>query len=304
MTRKYRGRVGGGFLAAAIILCLAGSALGFGHYTPGVEGIGGASAPPRGFHYLMYNLFYNADKMTDDNGHTATPPGFDLSVYAMAHRFTYMTDLKILGADYGFDAIIPAVRTDLSIGAINYDDDSFEMGDICVEPFILGWHTPRLDVTFALGFYAPTASSRERVSAGKGYWSALETLGATYYFDDARTTSLSVLTRWLQNEENSKTGIKPGADMVAEYGLGKTIPLSTISNVTVGLAGYSYAQIAENSGDGPGDDRFSGHAVGPEIRGMVFKPFPIQVSARYLFEYATKNTTEGHNACLTLIGSF
>ena len=44
--------------------------------------------------------------------------------------------------------------------------------------------------------------------------------------------------------------------------------------------------------------------MGPEVRGMVFKPFPMQVSLRCLFEYATENSTEGQSACLTLIGSF
>ncbi len=305
MKRHHRGSVVKGLFVAAFVLCLTGTALGFGHYTPGVEGINAGSAPPPGFHYSIYNLFYTADTLTDAKGRSMNPdPGFDLSVFAMAHRFTYITDVKILGADYGFDAIVPLVRTDLSIDARGFDDDSFEIGDICVEPLILGWHTPRWDVTAAIGFYAPTGSSSEPTAAGKGHWSVMESLGATYYFDDARTTSFSLLTRWLQNGEIRETGVTPGADMVAEYGLGKMFPLSKTSNVSVGLVGYSYSQLDETSGDGPADTRYSGHAVGPEIRGMLFQPFPMQVSARCLFEYATENSTEGQSASLTLIGSF
>ena len=275
MKRHHRGSVVKGLFVAAFVLCLTGTALGFGHYTPGVEGINAGSAPPPGFHYSIYNLFYTADTLTDAKGRSMNPdPGFDLSVFAMAHRFTYITDVKILGADYGFDAIVPLVRTDLSIDARGFDDDSFEIGDICVEPLILGWHTPRWDVTAAIGFYAPTGSSSEPTAAGKGHWSVMESLGATYYFDDARTTSFSLLTRWLQNGEIRETGVTPGADMVAEYGLGKMFPLSKTSNVSVGLVGYSYSQLDETSGDGPADTRYSGHAVGPESGACCSSRFP------------------------------
>ncbi len=291
------------FLALVLVAGFSGTVVGFGHYTPGALGINAASLPPQGFHYTMYNIFYNADKKVDGGGHDLGI-GLDLSVYALASQFTYMTDLKILGASYGFDAVVPLIATDVTIGAAGLSDDRFDVGDICIEPFLLSWHTPRMDLTLGLGFYAPTADNDNLASAGKGYWSFMETLGATCYFDDAKTMSASVLTRWLQNGENDDTHITPGADVVAEYGISKTIPLSPTAVFTGGLAGYTYAQISDDSGKGASDDRFSGSAIGPEVRCMVFKPFPIQLSARYLFEYGVENSTEGSNACVTFIGSF
>jgi hypothetical protein len=289
--------------------------MSFGHYTPGALGINAASLPPKGFHYTMYNMFYSADKVMDDKGKENPYFGIDVNVYTMANQFTYMTDSKIFGGDYGFSFIIPLVRTDVSIEfndywgrPINEDDDSFELGDICIEPFLLSWHTPRLDVTFGLGFYAPTGDHDELASPGSGYWSFMETLGATYYFDDARTASFSVLTRWLQNTKHEDYDFTHGADVVAEYGLAKSFPIEKTAMFTAGVAGYTYAQIADHSGSDISEDlseeRFSGNAIGPEVRYMVFQPFPIQISARYLFEYGVENRTEGTNACLTLIGSF
>ncbi len=80
----------------------------------------------------MYNIFYSADKVMDDKGKKDQNFGIDVNVYAMANQFTYMTDTKILGGDYGFDFIIPLVRTDVSIefndewgNPIHLDDDSF-----------------------------------------------------------------------------------------------------------------------------------------------------------------------------------
>jgi len=308
VKRFYQRHVTAVCCSVALVLCVSGTAMSFGHYTPGALGINAASLPPKGFHYTMYNIFYSADKVMDDKGKKDPNFGIDVSVYAMANQFTYMTDFKILGGDYGFDFIIPLVRTDVSVDIVTPDihggDDSFELGDICIEPFLLSWHTPRLDVTFGLGFYAPTADHDELASPGFGYWSFMETLGATYYFDDARTASFSVLTRWLQNTEEDDTDLTYGADVVAEYGLAKAFPIEKTAIFTAGVAGYTYAQIADDSGTGATDDRFFGNAIGPEVRYMVFKPFPIQISARYLFEYGVENETEGDNACLTLIGSF
>ena len=303
MKRFYQTHLAAVCFAVVFVLGFSGTAMSFGHYTPGALGINGASLPPQGFHYTMYNMFYSADKMNDDKG-DALPIGFDVDVFAIANQFTFISDSKLFGADLGFDFIIPLVYTDISIDAMGVDEDHFAIGDICLEPFLLAWHTPRWDVTFALGFYAPTADSNEPSSAGKGYWSFMETLGATYYFDEARTITFSVLTRWLQNGEDADTHITPGADVVAEYGLSKTLPIDKTSIFTAGLAGYSYDQLSDDSGAGASDDRFIGNAIGPEIRYMVFKPFPIQISARYLFEYGVENSTEGDNACLTLIGSF
>jgi hypothetical protein len=303
MIRFYQKKLTMICFVVAMIGGITGTAIAFGRYTPGVLGLNAATLPPKGLHYTMYNVFYNTDKWKDDNGNSVNL-GLDLSVYAMANQFLYMTDTKILGADMGFDFIVPLINVDIQNDAAGIDEDHFGIGDICIEPFVLSWHTSRLDAAFALGFYVPTAESGKPSSAGSGYWSAMETLGVTFYFDEAKTTTLSVLTRWLQNTKNERTDITSGANVVAEYGLAKTFPISKIFNITAGIAGYTYAQIGEDSGAGTTDDKYIGHAIGPELRFMIFDPFPMQISARYLFEYGVRNSTEGMNACLTLIGSF
>ena len=289
-------------IAALLVLAGAGSAMAFGHYTPGSLGLNAATLPPQGFHYTMYNIFYNADTLKDNSGNDIQV-GMDLNVFASVHQFTYMTGYKIFGAEFGFDAIIPLVYTNIEIKAAGVDEDTFGIGDLYFEPFVLAWHTQSWDVAFALGFYAPTAESDKQSSPGAGYWSFMETLGATYYFDDARTWTFSVLTRWLQNTEDRDTDITPGADVVAEYGLAKALPVNDNLVFTAGVAGYTYAQLTDDDGVDD-DEKYFGNAVGPELRILVFKPFVWQVSLRYLFEYGCENTTEGQNVCLTLIGSF
>jgi len=290
-------------IALAVVLALSGQAMGFGHYTPGVEAIDAATLPPPGFYYVMYNLFYSADNLKDDQGNDIDA-GFDVNVYANAHRFCYVTDLKILGADYGFDAIVPLVNTDIEIRSAGTDESTFGLGDVTIEPLILNWHTPHWDAGIVFSLIIPTGESDEPSSPGAGYWSFMGGLGATYYFDDARTWTLSLLTRWLKNTEDDDTEITPGADMVAEYGLGKKIPIGETFQLTAGIAGYSYAQLTDDSGTGADDEKFSGHAIGPEVRLMAFKPFPMELRLRYQFEYGVENASQGNNACLVFVGCF
>lgn len=291
----------GAALSAALLIPISSTYVqAFGHYTPGALGVNAATLPPPGFHWTAYNIYYSTDTLHDNNGNDI-PVDLDLEVFASAHQFTYMTEKKILGADFGFDMIIPLVNVDIEMVGVN--ESSFGVGDIFIEPFVLGWHTPRWDIALAAGVHTPTGESGDPSSVGKGYYSFMETLGATYYFDESKTWSASVLTRWLQNTEDEDTDITPGAEVVAEYGLAKSFP-GKGHIITAGIAGYSYAQLSEDSGTGASDDKYSGHAIGPEIKYMGFKPFPFQIALRYLTEYETENTTEGTNISLQLIGSF
>lgn len=301
---RYISLLSGILFSLAFVAASCGSAMAGAHYVGGSLGINAGSLPPPGFHYKMYNVFYKADSEQDSHGDDIKNMGLDVHVFANVHQFAYISDYKLLGANVGADILIPFVYTDLSIKAAGVDEDSFGLGDFCVEPFILAWHYPRYDVSFAAGFYAPTGDHDEPSSPGKGYWTAMETLGGTYYFDDARTWTISLLTRWEQSTKDDDTETTPGPEVVAEYGVGKMIPLDEKHSFTLGAAGYSYTQLFHDSGTGASDDRFSGHAAGPEIRFMTLNPIPFQIGFRYLFEYAVRNQSEGNTVALNFTASF
>ena len=61
----------------------------------------------------------------------------------------------------------------------------------------------------------------------------------------------------LQNAEDRDTDITPGADVVAEYGLAKAFSLNKGSLIlTAGVAGYTYKQLSDDSGEGSSDDQY------------------------------------------------
>jgi hypothetical protein len=272
-----------------------------GHYVNGVEGIKASTLPPPGFYYRMYNVYYDADEIMDEDG-DALDVGLDVHVYALVNRFVWISDIKMLGADFGADVIIPLVYTDLEIKAFDVDDDEFGLGDIAIEPFVLSWHGARYDASFGLAVYVPTGETAEPASPGKDFWTGLVTLGGTYYFDVEKTWSASILSRYEIHSEKDETDVRPGNDFHFEWGIGKT--LAKIWDV--GLAGYCQWQVTDDSGSdvewdkGVHDRVF---AVGPEVT-VFIPPARSFLSLRSLWEFGAKDRTEGQVIALTLTKAF
>ena len=274
-----------------------------GHYANGLEGIKAATIPKPGLYYIMYNLFYSADEIKDKNGKKLNVK-FDVSVFANAHRLIWVSPVKILGADYVFDATIPFVYTDIEVKATGTSDKAFALGDICMEPFALSWHGGRYDVAFGLAAYLPVGKydQHEAASPGKDFWTGMLTLGGTYYFDRQKTWSGSILGRYEIHSQKSKSHVKPGNDFHFEWGMGKT--LGKIWEV--GMAGYCQWQVTDDSGSNVSWDK-SVHdrvwAIGPEVR--TFLPcLKLGISLKGLREFDAVDRSEGYVINLNLTKIF
>ena len=289
-----------GFAGILFVPAFAGET---GHYVNGVEGIKAATLPPPGRYLRLYNVLYSADKLMDADGN-ALDVGFDVTVYALANRSIWVTDKKIWGANYAIDVIVPLIYTDIGIGALGLDSSELGVGDITVEPFLLSWHGPRYDAAFGLGLYIPTGDydATEPASPGKDFWTGMITAGKTYYFDDARTWSASILARYEIHSEKGDTDVTPGNDFHFEWGIGRT--LAKVWDV--GLSGYCQWQVTDDSGSDVTWDK-SVHdkvfAIGPEV--STFVPSAgLFVSLRNQWEFGAEDRSEGNVTILTLTKIF
>lgn len=279
-----------------------------GHYVNGVEGIKGATLPPPGLYLRVYNLFYQADRLNDADGNEIkavggpggpVPVDFDLKVFAFVPRLIWISDIKVLGGNLGADALIPLVYTDVELDPV-LQDDAWGFGDIFVEPLVIAWHGKRWDAAAGLGVYIPTGDYDvdEPASPGKDFWTLMATLGGTVYFDEARTWSASILSRYETHSEKDETDVQYGDEFHFEWGIGKTIAKFW----DVGLAGYCHWQISDDSGDEAVWDRGAHdqvYAVGPEV--MVFMPkLGLFASLRSEWEFEAEDRPEGNVTVLTL----
>lgn len=289
------------FTVPTVFAATAGS-----HYTLGGEGVMAATGPPPGFHYRMYNLVYSADDYVNDDGDKSD---FDIDVFAQVHRFVHTTDIQLLGGQFAYNVIIPVLHKEISpapefMPDLEFDND-FEVGDIVLEPFALFWWRERFDAALGLAAILPTGDydSDDAASPGLGYWSGMLTLGGTYYFDQAKTWTASVLTRTLYNFEQDETDITPGMEFAFEGGIGKQLKLNDKWMMRPGLTLNGSTQISDDDGGASNDDRKRVYGAGAEVH-FMYLPWALQAELRYTEEFAAKNTTEGSTLAFTITKSF
>jgi len=264
-----------------------------GHYPAGAEGIKGASLPPPGIYFRDYNFFYGADKFADG------PPQFDVFAYINAPRLIWMTDLKIFGANYGMDIIVPFGYMDWNV--MGSHDSDFQLGDIQVEPLLLSWHLKQFDVACGYAFWAPTGDydPNQPDLISKGFWSHMLTAGAVWYPDTAKTWALSLLNRYEFCMQQEDTDIDPGQVYTLEWGFSKNLE----KTIDVGLIGYYQQQTTKDTGATATDKLDRKVGIGPEIS-VFFPKAGLFLSARYAYEFGAVERPEGQLGTLTLTKMF
>jgi hypothetical protein len=278
------------------------------HYAPGVEGIKGASLPPPGVYFRDYNYFYWANSLNDSAGNKIGPANLYAFTYVNLPRVLWITDMKFLGGYVGVDGFLPLVSQQASVNqpppAGQFKNNTFGIGDLFVEG-TLSWHTKQFDFALGSGVDMPTGNSSGNpgptTEPGLGYWTFMQTAGATWYIDDEKTWAVSALNRLEFNTEQRFTGITYGDAYTLEWGVSKTMA----KFIDLGAVGYYQQQI---TGDSPGSPAPLGGlnrvaAVGPEIS-VAFPQQMFFVSLRYNYEFMAYSRAQGNDVTLTLTKRF
>jgi hypothetical protein len=266
-------------------------------YVPGSEGIKGASLPPPGVYARDYNYIYWADQVNNSSGHSAGPPNFDAFTFATIPRVIWITDTKFLGGFVGVDALLPLVDQHVKAGA--FDGSTFGIGDLFGEG-TLSWHPKQFDFAIGSGVWAPTGDSGvpPTTRVGAGFWTFMQTAGATWYIDEGKTWAVSALNRYEFNTEQRDTHVTPGDAYTLEWGVSKTLA----KVVDLGAVGYYQQQVTSNSG-APASSRNRVAAVGPEVS-VAFPKQMFFVSLRYNYEFMAESRAQGNAVTLTLTKRF
>jgi hypothetical protein len=301
-------------LAALIFLALSTPAYAqnAGNYLQGVMGLQGARLPPPGFGYTNLTVVYKSDDVLDKNG---DPPAIDLDgkfeIFANVHIGSWGTNKPLLlGARYAALVLVPTTDNAFTLGRLNLElsDADFGLGDIYVEPIGLGWSGKQYEVYTAYGFYAPTGKFEPGAddNLGLGRWAHQFTLGATGYFDQARSWHVSVLGRYEIHHKTEDLDLTVGQNGLFEWGIGRSIFIDGVL-IDAGVAGYAQWQSTKDDGrDAPPDplnalDRV--FAAGPEVA-LTVPEIGVRASARHLREFGARSHLEGHVTTIALSVSF
>ena len=281
-------------LAIGVLAAISVTQLHAQHYPAGSEGIKAGSIPAPGIYIKDYNSLYFADNF---QGYTEPYnfvfPGpryldFKTFDYTQTPRLLWVTDWKILGADFGVSLRPPIEYRETTysqrtmfpitnptgapgqgivqgIGYVSHTDKQFGLADIEVQPLLLSWHLKRFDFCTGYSFWAPTGdydkSNLFLDNLGQGYWTHMFTLGFTWYPDGGKTWAISLLNHYeinmAQYSSLVNVPVSPSAPQgtVSEdttlgdiYTLEWAISKSVIKDVDVGLSGYYQQQVTGNGG--------------------------------------------------------
>lgn len=125
---------------------------GGGAYANGAEDFMSGALPPPGTYIVNFFNFYHANKLKDNKGNTS-PVDFDLEAVADTVRLVHITKQKVFGADWGMQMLTPFVKVHASTpGGI---DSKTGIGDIVIDPFLLGWHFTNWHITAGIDTVIP-----------------------------------------------------------------------------------------------------------------------------------------------------
>jgi hypothetical protein len=272
--------------------CLLGQATA--HYPPGLEGLKAATLPPPGVYFRDYNYFYYADHVNNAQGNKlADQQAF---VYAQAPRVIWITDAQLLGGNLGVDALMPFMYKDIKgVGS------DFSAGDLFFEG-TWSWHPKQWDLALGVGAWAPTGkyAPGNPTYAGLGYWGEMITAGATWYPDEAKKWSVSVLNRYEFNQKQDDTDVTPGQAYTVEGGIGYAVAKA----VDIGAIGYYQQKVTGDTGPQlyqTPRNRVAG--IGPEISAF-FPEIMLGISLRYAYEFLAENRLQGNTFTLTITKRF
>lgn len=313
------------FIPVILFLPLFAFAGGTDHEAPGFEAFLAGALPPPGFYVKEYLLYYTADKLKDDSGHTLSLArnGMELdrlSVYGSITRFLYISPLKVLDAFLGADIIFPVVSPRMKLdvltpgGPAELSDRHTMLGDIVFGPN-LSWHHKSGLLHGAVAFHvaAPTGlyNKRNLINIGTNCWSFSPILAVTGFLPWHPSLGASIKMDYTFNTRNNdflasgvKTHLRPGQDFhfdfSIDYGLSKA---GAPHQFRVGVVGYFYQQTTDDD-TGLGkvkDNKGRVFAIGP---GIFWSYKKWVVEAHVGFEMAVENRPQGVNTILSIVHAF
>ena len=280
-----------------------------GHNFRGDFGLLSGSQPEPSLYFAPMYVRFEADKLRNRFGDEIRPdiPG-SVDSNAFVAGIWYVSDFKILGANYGF-MVFPGFSDNVFEVPILGVDQRSDLGftDLYFQPLNLGWVTERVDFTAGLGITAPTGryDIEAEDNIGLGMWSFEPYVGASLYFDEARSWHFATIAGYETHTKKKDTDIKVGDILTLEGGFGKSFMEGALS---LGVAyNAQWKATDDNLGQSitlPEGLRIGKHRVygaGPEATIPIATKSKLiaLINVRYFWDFGARTTLEGNALVIT-----
>lgn len=258
-------------------------------YPNGAEALTIAALPPPGTYLLNYGYYYTADRLNDDNGNSAGPPDFSVNIVGDIPRFVHVTNLKVLGASVAMQAFVPIINVNVHAGGAR--QNKFGIGDIIVNPLVLGWQRKNTFFVATMDTFVPTGSYKRTnlANLGNNYWTFQPVLAVTHFNPKGPGPEVSLKLMYDFNTKNRDTNYRSGqaahVDFAAAY---------NFNPLTVGITGYYLKQTTDDKVNGArvgvNGNKGEVFALGPLVRYQAGK---VPIAFQWQHELSATNRTQG-----------
>jgi hypothetical protein len=295
-------------LVAVCSIATVAQAGGGQHYPNGAEAHFCGAAPPPGWYVVDYFLYYQADQFRDNNGDkvTAGPfADFDATVWADVVRLIYSSKVQLFGGNWLAHIFVPYLHVDYD--SLGVSDSG--IGDIIVDPFIIGWHGATYHAVAGIDIYVPVGDYERGnpASVGKNFWTIEPVAAFAGMYKSGFAWNVKLMydfntknDDWLNPATATIGKLEPGQEFHFDYAVDYLVG----AGIRLGVAGYGYWQITDDEFDGVKipDDRGQVFAIGPALNYMPKQN--LCVEARYVWETAAENRPEGSALWLKVVLGF
>jgi hypothetical protein len=295
------------FGAGALALCSALTCAlpaaagegGAGLYIPGSQAFGAGVTPPPGLYLTQAFLVYDAKVSTILGGGLVTANARKTAVVS-ALNVLWVPTFDVAGGRFGISASIPyAANTRLQASAGVAGNtvaaktvDGWGIGDISFKAQ-LGWTHGEFSHTVYASMWTPTGRYETGFfpATGKNHYGFDVGWGFTQVWKEAGI-ELSGVIGITTELANPATKYRNGAVLHLEGALGKKFD----NGLMLGVAGYAYQQISDDSGTGAtlGPLRGRTYGVGPALSySFLAGSVPTSLSLRHYQEFSVENRFKG-----------
>ena len=238
----------GKFIFVVVMLAMAIAASyakeGADQYANGAENWFTGALPPAGWYYINYFGYYTGE-LRDGAGDKVNVGGSTPSVSAVfnAFRILDITKFKIAGADYGVHVIVPVVFQSVNMANMGGSNSIASLGDMTIDPLVLGWHHPQWHAIAAFDINLPTGHYEKndpRVCVGAHYYS-FEPLLALSYMPKSRWQA-SAKFMYNFKTTNQATNYHSGQEFHVDFVAGKHL-----GQWMLGAQGYAAKQTTDDT---------------------------------------------------------
>ncbi|WP_289664268.1 SphA family protein [Flavobacterium panacagri] len=296
----------------AMISLYSNAQLKGGHILGAMGLQSGTQAPENTLSVYVPAYIYTANCLRNGDGDNMGNP--DLIMFITGVGANYVSDFKILGANYGATILLAGASNTIQ-GSYIDSKSNFAFTDMYVQPIQLGWHNKKADFVFSYQMYIPTGKYELGGSnnSGLGMFMNEFSAGTTLFFNEKKTFHLSALAAYEINGKKKDTDIKTGDILSIEGGLGKTFYCMNAEKTApkgiwnAGLIYYFQYKVSDDKipvGSlilEPDKDHIG--AVGAEVNYLHIGCMT-QAGFRWVSEFGAVNRFQGNTFFITLAHVF